>query len=313
MSHDLTILTEERPLLETVERTVAGTGFVIDSSSEQLEILPEGETAETRRPILVSLGAHPDSDLYEQLAEDDDDLPDDLEDCKYESSVQSGWYSTRAEIELAAKIAYDLSAHHLGYVHDTQGHGFLSDHRDIAVDQVVEGYVSGAAMVRPQLARLTGGSVSTQPAATSATSKRRPFYRRPRWWVTWLLCFALLSATKIVRFNERTERESRATTEVRAGARVADAPREADDKPELPTYTVTVAADGCSVSRTTTPDEPRGLSWLVLDDSDEQVLSRNARDESRYEYYRSGSYTIGLQAWGGDSYVDVSNRVPIRC
>jgi hypothetical protein len=78
-------------------------------------------------------------------------------------------------------------------------------------------------------------------------------------------------------------------------------------------HTLTVAADGCGVIRTEAQPEPGGLTWAVLDHDGFEVLGRNALGETRYRYFEGGEYTVKLTAWGGESYVPVSNTVTIRC
>ncbi len=82
----------------------------------------------------------------------------------------------------------------------------------------------------------------------------------------------------------------------------------------LPRARLRVYSDGCGVIRSEFPGgPPDGLTWTVLDAGGFQVLGRNAEGETRYRYYRPGTYTVVLKAWGGSSYVPVSNTVTIRC
>lgn len=75
-----------------------------------------------------------------------------------------------------------------------------------------------------------------------------------------------------------------------------------------------LAADGCGVIRSEFgAREPDGLQWVITDAEEFQILGRNATDETRYRYFRSGRYEIVLKAWDGNSYADVSNRVTITC
>lgn len=78
---------------------------------------------------------------------------------------------------------------------------------------------------------------------------------------------------------------------------------------------VTIEADGCTVTRTAVvSDVPlRNLQWVIEDAAGEQVLARAAEHETRYTYYRPGTYRVHLQAWAGGGYVPVSNEVTIRC
>ena len=55
------------------------------------------------------------------------------------------------------------------------------------------------------------------------------------------------------------------------------------------------------------------LTWVVTDEDGFQVLGRNAAGETQYRYYRSGTYTMRLEAWAGEYYVPVSNTVTITC
>jgi hypothetical protein len=79
------------------------------------------------------------------------------------------------------------------------------------------------------------------------------------------------------------------------------------------THTLTVHDDGCGVVRTEADPEPDGLTWSVYDEDGFSVLGRNALGETRYRYFTPGTYTMVLEAWGGDSYVPVSNEVTITC
>lgn len=79
---------------------------------------------------------------------------------------------------------------------------------------------------------------------------------------------------------------------------------------------LTVHTDGCGVIRPETgPGEYHNLTWSVRDADGFQVLGRNAQGETRYRYYRGGTYTVVLEAWGDatGAYVPVSNEVTIRC
>ena len=81
--------------------------------------------------------------------------------------------------------------------------------------------------------------------------------------------------------------------------------------PPPPSFELTVLEDGCAVERT--EGEVHNLTWSVTDDLDVQVLGRNALGETRYRYFRPGTWTVVLTAWGGDRYVPVSNEVEITC
>ena len=77
-------------------------------------------------------------------------------------------------------------------------------------------------------------------------------------------------------------------------------------------YTLTVHDDGCGVIRTTLPDEPRNLTWVIKDQDGFQVLGRAADGEDRYRYFQGGTYTVVLEAYGA-GYEEVSNTVEITC
>ncbi len=81
----------------------------------------------------------------------------------------------------------------------------------------------------------------------------------------------------------------------------------------LPEYTLTVHTDGCGVFRTEASPEGENLTWTVKDLDGFQVLGRNALGETQYRYFQSGDYTVVLEAWGGNRYVEVSNTVDISC
>lgn len=85
--------------------------------------------------------------------------------------------------------------------------------------------------------------------------------------------------------------------------------------PSATTYELIVHTDGCGVIRTEGPDavDLGGLGWSVVDADGFEVLSRNALGETQYRYYAGGTYDLVLEAWGGDSYVPVSNTVTITC
>lgn len=87
-------------------------------------------------------------------------------------------------------------------------------------------------------------------------------------------------------------------------------PDDADDPP-APTHTIEVHSDGCGVVRSGAIGDD--LTWVVKDQDGFQVLGRNAAGETQYRYFRSGTYTVVLEAWGGDFYIEVSNEVTIDC
>ena len=83
---------------------------------------------------------------------------------------------------------------------------------------------------------------------------------------------------------------------------------------EMPRATLRVAEDGCGVIRTDFGgDPPDGLQWVVTDREGFQVLGRNALGETRYRYYVAGEYRVVLEAFDGEKYVPVSNKVEIQC
>ena len=82
---------------------------------------------------------------------------------------------------------------------------------------------------------------------------------------------------------------------------------------ELPEATLTVHTDGCGVIRSELAEDPQGLQWSVADVDGFDVLERDAVGETQYRYFQSGTYTVTLEAWGGDSYVPISNTVEITC
>lgn len=78
--------------------------------------------------------------------------------------------------------------------------------------------------------------------------------------------------------------------------------------------TLTVFEDGCGVIRSeTAPGAYENLTWTFRDADGFQVLGRNAQGETRYRYFRGGTYEVVLEAWGGDHYVPVSNAVTVHC
>ena len=82
---------------------------------------------------------------------------------------------------------------------------------------------------------------------------------------------------------------------------------------ELSQAILTVHSDGCGVIRSELAEDPQGLQWSVIDPDGFAVLERNAVDETQYRYFLPGTYTVTLEAWGGESYVPISNTVEITC
>jgi len=77
---------------------------------------------------------------------------------------------------------------------------------------------------------------------------------------------------------------------------------------------LSVFDDGCGVVRSESPPGAyQALTWVFRDSDGFQVLGRNAEGESRYRYYRSGTYTVALEAFAEGRYVPVSNAVTVRC
>ena len=79
------------------------------------------------------------------------------------------------------------------------------------------------------------------------------------------------------------------------------------------TATLAVDPGGCGVYRSMLPDDLDSLLWVIKGVDGVEVLSRNALDETQYFYYREGDYTVVLEAWNGDGYVEISNTVEISC
>ena len=75
-----------------------------------------------------------------------------------------------------------------------------------------------------------------------------------------------------------------------------------------------VFGDGCGVVRgPASPTELSTLTWVLRDADGFQVLGRNARNERRYRYFGSGTFTVDLEAWQGDRYAPVSRTVTVHC
>lgn len=82
----------------------------------------------------------------------------------------------------------------------------------------------------------------------------------------------------------------------------------------LPQVSLQVASDGCGVIRSQFGGgPPHGLQWTVTDAQGFEVLGRNALGETHFRFFGSGRYAVVLKAWGGESYVPVSNAVSIAC
>jgi hypothetical protein len=94
-------------------------------------------------------------------------------------------------------------------------------------------------------------------------------------------------------------------------------PTDRDDptRNAVPQLRLEVFSDGCGVIRSEAPAGAsfENLTWTFLDQDGFQVLGRNAEGETRYRYFQGGTYTVVLEAWGGSSYVPVSNEVTVHC
>jgi hypothetical protein len=82
---------------------------------------------------------------------------------------------------------------------------------------------------------------------------------------------------------------------------------------DLPRATLTVHDDGCGVIRSDVPPGIENLTWHIEDEDGFQVLGRNAEGETRYRYFRPGTYTVVLEAYDGRASVPISNTVTITC
>ena len=81
-----------------------------------------------------------------------------------------------------------------------------------------------------------------------------------------------------------------------------------------PRLRLSVFRDGCGVVRSEAPVESyQNLTWVFRDADGFEVLGRNAEGETRYRYFRPGTYTVVLEAFGDSHYVPVSNTVTVHC
>jgi hypothetical protein len=103
-------------------------------------------------------------------------------------------------------------------------------------------------------------------------------------------------------------RPAAVSPDLRAGRGLPEPPA-----PELPRVTLQVHGDGCGVIRPELADEPHGLGWSVTDADGFEVLQRNAVGETHYRYFQSGTYTMELVAWDGQTYSPISDAVTITC
>ena len=116
----------------------------------------------------------------------------------------------------------------------------------------------------------------------------------------------------------RTATETLLATETvtaTVGPASAAVPETSDTRSMTPErVSLRVFEDGCGVVRgDVEPGSFDNLTWVVRDQDGFQVLGRNALNETRYRYFVPGTYTVTLEAWGGESYVPVSRTVTIRC
>ncbi len=79
------------------------------------------------------------------------------------------------------------------------------------------------------------------------------------------------------------------------------------------THRLRVAAGGCGVIRSRVRPEPHGLQWDVTDAQGFTVLELNALGETHFRPFSGGRFRVVLQAWDGEKYVRVSNRVTLTC
>jgi hypothetical protein len=102
-----------------------------------------------------------------------------------------------------------------------------------------------------------------------------------------------------------------------AAAEVDPTPSQTSDPVTAPAprLRLRVFRDGCGVIRSQAQDGVsfQNLTWVFRDQDGFEVLGRNAEGETRYRYFTSGTYTVALEAWAGDRYAPVSNRVTVHC
>lgn len=78
-----------------------------------------------------------------------------------------------------------------------------------------------------------------------------------------------------------------------------------------PRLRLTVFEDGCGVIRSESPPGAYvNLTWVFRDTDGFQVLGRVAEGETRYRYFRPGTYQVVLEAFGS---LPVSNTVTVHC
>lgn len=99
----------------------------------------------------------------------------------------------------------------------------------------------------------------------------------------------------------------------------SDADRAPAVAPHERTHTLEVHDDGCGVFMSWVDRDdiigPVGgdsLTWVIRDEDGLQVLGRTVLDD-RLSFGEPGTHTVVLEAWRGDSYMEVSNVVTITC
>jgi uncharacterized protein YceK len=135
-------------------------------------------------------------------------------------------------------------------------------------------------------------------------------------------CCALLSGCAVLAVAvgagtlARPAARATVTRTVFVGPRLTVGPRGGLATPGPPRrLRLTVFRDGCGVIRSGTASGAgyANLTWTFRDQDGFEVLGRNAVGETRYRYFRGGTYTVVLEAWVGDGYRAVSNRVTVHC
>ena len=127
------------------------------------------------------------------------------------------------------------------------------------------------------------------------------------------------SATSTVTTTATVTVTVTATVTASPSPRLTLPPALAPDHPTLttappPRLRLSVFRDRCGVIRSEAPAEShRNLTWVFRDTDGFQVLGRNAEGETRYRYFRPGTYTVVLEAFGVGHYVPVSNTVTVHC
>jgi hypothetical protein len=188
--------------------------------------------------------------------------------------------------------------------------GSLGARLDLLADQIplllLSGVVAGLGIALRTLA-----ATQTGPAARSVLG-------RPVGWMLLVVAAALvvfLGGATIVGDGDAGTADLEAVDEDEPGiddsVLVAPPMLTTSDEPPEGTHTLEVHSDGCGVFRSGEIGDD--LTWVVKDQDGFQVLGRNAAGETQYRYFQPGTYTVTLEAWGGDHYVAVSNEVTITC